>query len=1164
MPVPVVTVEPAFVDLENMTGETMQMDYTITNHGLIAAEDTDIVFGSNSRYEFTPLADEIGSIPAKTSLTVPVLIRDLEYGSSASTKSVKDKASSSVNKGLDCTVSLKSFVGYRYECGPDNRYHEVPFYFKLPVITCTGGGTSGYWDPYSGWGGGWGSWGGGGWGGVWGGGGGWSPDIPVMTHSTFDIEQSCDPCQDKRNLVLLKCIIDFLPISCPATIIKSTAECAYSCSTGSAWDCARTCIGGVVGSVASCGKNLTPIGWIWTGANCIYDLATACDDLPSAASYDEIQLTKSRLEKMTGHPVDLDDENVDFAIAYAQEHADRLRAMSMPIVDILGDPIWLSGDQTEEETIIFGEFLEKFGQVTAESSEESSRISVSEQNELLAMTWPNQINVDDVNRLVERWNRTMDYWQAGIENIEDVPQGQSTEFIDYAAFVNSLTEADAARELNEAEGFADLFGGFNYASQTLQKELEKPTSGVCARVKIQIQQKAVISRNAFKATLELGNEGDTSPLEQVNVVIEIRDADGNVSTDLFGIHPPELTNIDSIINGTLPAGQTGISTWIIVPTSEAAPLEAKQYFVRGTLSYVLNGSEVTVPLYPAPITVLPDPRLVVDYFLERDVYSDDPFTPDVVEPAIPFSLGLRMTNIGAGEAMNVRITSSQPEIIENEKGLLINFQIIGTRIGTQEVSPSLTVNLGDIAPDSAVVVQWLMTASLQGEFIEYHASYEHVDGLGDPRLSLIDSVDIHETEHVVYAENPGDNLPDFLTNEIPDIDDLPDRVFLSDGSNEPVGVVTEASISGPVTLDTLEIELAIPQMPDGWSYIRVPDPGDNEFDLVAVTRSGAAVIRIPDNAWLTHKIVREEGNDPYELNRLHIFDLGVGLPETYTLTYASFDKQTPVAANFSVEDITEPGADAQTFTVTYSDDVAIRILSLSSNNVRVTGPGGFDQLAKFVNADSLGDGTPRVATYRINAPDGEFTDDNNGTYSIFIEPDQVEDTSYNSVAPGLLGTFAVDLPITCRIELDSYVLLEKRRVGRTIYEYNYAVKLTNPCVEPIANIRFQITSTPGNIELLSEDVFAYDVQPDSTEVATGYITIRIDHSTEPDILAMTWRTISYVPGDVTHDGKVDMDDVVKLATFWLTSERTCDIAPVGDPDGIVNLLDLAVIADNWE
>ena len=57
----------------------------------------------------------------------------------------------------------------------------------------------------------------------------------------------------------------------------------------------------------------------------------------------------------------------------------------------------------------------------------------------------------------------------------------------------------------------------------------------------------------------------------------------------------------------------------------------------------------------------------MDYFLEREVYSDDPFT-DEIEPAVPFSLGVMIKNIGFGTAGDVTITSSQPTIIENENG----------------------------------------------------------------------------------------------------------------------------------------------------------------------------------------------------------------------------------------------------------------------------------------------------------------------------------------------------------------------------------------------------------------------------------------------------------------------------------------------------------------
>ncbi|MCK5001226.1 MAG: hypothetical protein KAS23_16900, partial [Anaerohalosphaera sp.] len=109
-----------------------------------------------------------------------------------------------------------------------------------------------------------------------------------------------------------------------------------------------------------------------------------------------------------------------------------------------------------------------------------------------------------------------------------------------------------------------------------------------------------------------------------------------------------------------------------------------------------------------------------------------------------------------------------------------------------------------------------------------------------------------------------------------------------------------------------------------------------------------------------------------------------------------------------------------------------------------------------------------------------------------------------------------------------------------------------------------ITSTPGNIELINQDVFIEEIQPSDTRTASGYITIRVDHTFEMELPEMTWQTIAYVQGDVNHDGKVDIGDITKLAIYWLSNERTCDIAPLGAPDGIANLADLSVIADNWD
>jgi lysophospholipase L1-like esterase len=97
-----------------------------------------------------------------------------------------------------------------------------------------------------------------------------------------------------------------------------------------------------------------------------------------------------------------------------------------------------------------------------------------------------------------------------------------------------------------------------------------------------------------------------------------------------------------------------------------------------------------------------------------------------------------------------------------------------------------------------------------------------------------------------------------------------------------------------------------------------------------------------------------------------------------------------------------------TFTVTYSDDTAVNAASLDSNDIRVTGPGGFDQLAQLVSVSPAGNGTPLTATYQITAPNGVWTVANDGTYSITMVSNQVSDTFGAPVAPTTIRNFAIE------------------------------------------------------------------------------------------------------------------------------------------------------------
>ena len=82
--------------------------------------------------------------------------------------------------------------------------------------------------------------------------------------------------------------------------------------------------------------------------------------------------------------------------------------------------------------------------------------------------------------------------------------------------------------------------------------------------------------------------------------------------------------------------------------------------------------------------------------------------------SIPFSLAVMVKNNGGGAARNLSLASAQPQIVDNEKGLLIAFNIIGTEVTGQALSPSLTVNFGTIEPGQTGIGRWPEAASSPG------------------------------------------------------------------------------------------------------------------------------------------------------------------------------------------------------------------------------------------------------------------------------------------------------------------------------------------------------------------------------------------------------------------------------------------------------------------
>ena len=108
---------------------------------------------------------------------------------------------------------------------------------------------------------------------------------------------------------------------------------------------------------------------------------------------------------------------------------------------------------------------------------------------------------------------------------------------------------------------------------------------------------------------------------------------------------------------------------------------------------------------------------------------------------------------------------------------------------------------------------------------------------------------------------------------------------------------------------------------------------------------------------------------------------------------ATFGNQTPTG-----------GAATFDFTVTYADSTAgMDTATFGNNDVLVTGPSSFSQNATYVTRSG------NVVTYRINAPGGTWDANDNGTYTVTVNSNEVKDLASNAVANTSIGTVNVNL-----------------------------------------------------------------------------------------------------------------------------------------------------------
>jgi len=589
-----------------------------------------------------------------------------------------------------------------------------------------------------------------------------------------------------------------------------------------------------------------------------------------------------------------------------------------------------------------------------------------------------------IDNFCSRWNLSLEAWNNGVKS----PDAQYPDIIDKNLLDSYNSTIAEAYAYAIDRGFSSLLDMFMKDLDDLNLSAQEDRkNSVCATVTVKFSQTITMTREAFEGTLTLNNGGDAGTITDVNLDLTVYDENGEDATYLFQV------NKDDFLSGSGSVGinSSGTGTVIFIPTKMAAPTVPLSYSFGGTLSYTDpgTGEKVTAKLFPVTLQVNPSPDLVLHYFMQRDILGDDPLTEDVVEPSVPAELALMIVNEGYGTAKNVKVESMQPEIVDNQKGLLIDFNITGSSFNNEPKQLGLlNINFGDIEPMKSAVGQWWFTSSLMGHFIDYQINVTHLSSFGNKNLSLIKDYQLHELIKSVKGYGAGqDDINDFLVNDIPDVNNTPDRIYYSNGGSDDVYAVTGASASNLISASQLTATLLVTPYMTGWNYGKIADPGTNQYKLVKVVRNSDSYELPMDNFWQTF-VTMKDGSSPKYENNLHFLDK-ITTPENYTLYYAPIDTGYPKVVAF--ENIPEEMATQPVENVNVKFNKPIDPTTFTTDNIQLVYQGD------YLPTDNILIGKIDSVTYSLNLQAVTVA---SGYYQLTVQCVGIKDTVGNEGQTG--------------------------------------------------------------------------------------------------------------------------------------------------------------------
>ena len=1180
VPAPVVVVDPPVIDLAQLdVGDVMTVELTATNHGLIAVNDFVLEAGEHPFYDFDIPVGAFDLLDAKSSVTIPVQITRIgDFDSvgqeapesqlslfQASTVSLDASAAASTGS-VPCSIPV--LYTYNYPCGPQDVNKGGAVGVANVQGNCgPGAGGGQFVFP--------GGPGGGGFGSSGTPGGTYSSSIPSIS-----IQEICDYFCDKNG---------DLPGGAPICIpglggTTGWALCAFNLGAqiGTAINSYNDgSLGGsdaigVGGAIAGCIPGINDVLCAWDWGNYIGCILAgggpSSDGLGAASAAASFALSADA----TTSEIPLADLQENFQTTF-----EFMNNAVLIFEEIFGTTAFqnagLNPTNAQELFGLLGEAMQGEGEL--------AKISDDELAEIIAFLNGNTVGdltVQDLAEIAERWNASIDAWSLGILNPDDLPDGVNPGIIDLTKLGDAASAVEATGNTASMTDERSLEDFFNETIIDYAEEVNSNAEGICATVRINISQDAVMTRQAFLAELEIENGLDTE-LNDISINLVVRDRAGNlVSQDTFGITDPALSGLTAIDGtGVIAGGGTGSAAFTIIPSRLAAAEEETSYTVSGTLGYRENGVQVSIPLRQEEISVRPQAELELDYFLQRNVFSDDPFT-DEVEDSEPFALGLLVNNVGAGDANNMSITSAQPEIIENEKGLLIDFEIIGTAVNGEAIQPTLNADFGDVAAGTTETAIWYMQSSLQGKFIDYEVSFTHINSVGIEELSLITETRIHELVRVIRDDREGsDDLDDFFVNDDweTDLFGIPDAVYTSQQEILPVLLATGEAADGAASTGDLEVVVTA-NMGEGYSYASLFDPGNNAFDVASVVRNSDGKVLNEANYWITDRTFPANGRPEYE-NILHIIDHNDEAgSQSYTVNYIAANMD-PVANDDTVV-IDEDSTSAINVLAndTDSDGGALQISAVTqgANGMVTLGSDGsvtYKPEANFSGVDSFEytviDGQGGTAQANVSVTVNDLPDPESSV-RIDVSLDDPELPGFVSASATTSnerdsGTRDVWFAVSRVGDLSGDVTVDLSAVGSATAEDVSGMVPTSVTLNDGQSVAYFKVAVIGEQQVEVDETISVEIvgtsRTDVTVEATGSVAV---HTIENDDLLSTLSiavafddgvAVSSTIGEEEDTGSKDVEYVV-TRTGDLTGSVTATLGRIGlantaDYDGIVPL-----------